>query len=1160
MTRAKSLKIAMVFLDQFHFRHKMWRMRITRSDISRVIDDPAYYKRGVSYYSRGKVSAFQWETGDRIVGRVSGSGGRNYSVDVTLHRGPNGHLSHVDGDCACPVGYNCKHVVAILLEAARRSVDAPSEHAATLSNNRDQPGEQSEAKAKLPGPVSVWLDRFNLPEASSSTGKMQKHSSDQVFYVFRCSRMGLAKITPCKAYVKKDGKIGKNIQELAGYHDLTRILSGATMEDAIILAQLRYLATNTYPATFDWPQGEELRMLLQQITATGRARAETIRGPKLVWTEPRPVAFQWHLDTQGNQTLVTSDPDGHRLLLLPFPDPVFMNPETGAIGFVKTDMPANTMSALAAAPVIPAEAVDRVSEILTAHADTIPKPKSVGVQEITDLQPSMKIRLFGHKRLEQPIAYAWRGMAMQQEVIYPCIRAQVTYGEIETSFVPGEGADIRHRINDQIRIIRRNFEAEMRFAQQLEMITEEFEGYHPDILDIPGRVPKPMKEASSILPEISPEDPESHSYSLEFMAEGLPRLRELGWTIEIDESWPVHIYEGDVRFQTSIEPSGQDWFSLSLQLDVDGTALDVTPAIMQVIASLPLDKFGALPEGFDLESHLADVVLYQTQANGTLVPIPAEKITGFVEAFLEIQGMTRFHQAEAGRARQLAEALEGCGAPWRGGSELLELGKRLQNLATIGDDIPPKSLKAELRPYQRIGYGWLKALSDIGFGGILADDMGLGKTVQTLALLAHRHLENETDRPSLLVVPTSLIANWQSEARRFAPDLKLLTLHGPDRRQQFDRIPDAHLVITTYPLINRDYEHLFAHDFDLAILDEAQAVKNPASSVAKRIRDIRARQRIALTGTPVENNLTELWALYDWLIPGFLGDRKSFAAEYRKPIEQYGDQVQQRLLSNRVKPFLLRRTKDEVAEDLPPKTIIDETIALSGKQAALYESVRGAMDERVREALSKKGLAGSRITVLDALLKLRQVCCDPKLVKLEAAAQVKESAKFSRLMEILQELMSEGRKVLVFSQFVEMLRLIEAEVQSRGWSYAMLHGQTRDRPDEIDRFQSGDAQIFLISLKAGGTGLNLTAADTVILYDPWWNPAVERQAMDRAHRIGQDKPVFVHRLYTSGTVESAIQDMQARKQALADALFEGASGGPLGLTEEDLTALFSSRV
>ena len=272
------------------------------------------------------------------------------------------------------------------------------------------------------------------------------------------------------------------------------------------------------------------------------------------------------------------------------------------------------------------------------------------------------------------------------------------------------------------------------------------------------------------------------------------------------------------------------------------------------------------------------------------------------------------------------------------------------------------------------------------------------------------------------MVPTSLISNWQNEVARFAPDLKLLCLHGPGRHERFAEIGSHDLVMTTYPLINRDHEALFAQAYELAILDEAQAVKNPASSVAKHIRQIDARQRLALTGTPMENNLTELWALFDWLIPGFLGDRKGFGSQYRKPIERNGDAARQRLLSSRVRPFLLRRTKDEVVQDLPPKTIVDETIALKGKQAALYESVRSAMDTRVQAAVAEKGLAGSRITVLDALLKLRQVCCDPKLVKLDAASKVPESAKRDRLNEILEQLMREGRKVLVFSQFVSMLR------------------------------------------------------------------------------------------------------------------------------------------
>ena len=754
-------------------------MNITRSDISRVIDNPTYYKRGVSYFLDKKVLMSRLRVDDRIVGSVAGSGGRVYSVDATLGRGPDDRLSQVDGHCSCPIGYNCKHVAAVLLDVAQTLVDVIQKPTATKSLNRTQ----ARTKANLPGSVSTWLDRLSVTGSHSPTPMAPKTSSDQIFFVFRQSYRGLAEIAPCKAYVKKDGSIGKNTQEYSGHHSLSHAPSGTTIEDAIIFAQLRYLSTISYPPTYNWPQGEALGTLLQQIVATGRAKAETIQGPRLKWSEPRHITFQWQLDAQGNQTLSTIDPDGRTLLLLPFPDPVFVDAEAGAIGFVETDMPAETLNALAAAPTIPAEAVDTVSEILTAHAEDIPKPKPVTVNEVTDLRPAMNLRLFGHKRQERHQSYGWRGTGAPQEVVYPCIGSHITYGEDGRVLEPGEGADIRSQTGGEISIVRRDFEEETRLVQQLEMTAEEFEGYHPDLVALSGRAPKPMKDASVIFPQISAQKPQSTSCALDFMAEGLPQLRELGWKIEIDKSWPVHLYEGDARFQTVIEPSGRDWFSLGLQLDVDGTALDVTPTIMQIITSLPLDEFGALPDGFELESYLSNVVLYQSLPNGTLVPIGGAKLAGFVEAFLEIQGITRFHQAEAGRALQLVEALDGCGAEWQGGPELLELGKRLRGLATISDEDVPASLKAKLRPYQRVGYGWLKALSDNGFGGILADDMGLGKTVQTLALLANRHIENKSDRPSLLVVPTSLISNWQTEAKRFVPDLKLLTLHGSDRHE-----------------------------------------------------------------------------------------------------------------------------------------------------------------------------------------------------------------------------------------------------------------------------------------------------------------------------------------------------------------------------------------
>jgi SNF2 family DNA or RNA helicase len=448
------------------------------------------------------------------------------------------------------------------------------------------------------------------------------------------------------------------------------------------------------------------------------------------------------------------------------------------------------------------------------------------------------------------------------------------------------------------------------------------------------------------------------------------------------------------------------------------------------------------------------------------------------------------------------------------------------------------------------------SLLEAGFGGVLADDMGLGKTLQVLVLLQARR-EAGAPGPALLIVPTSLLHSWQTQAAQFTPELRQVVLHGPGRADLRDAALQADLVVTTYPLLVRDRDWLAGQDWPLVILDEAQTLKNPASQMAKTLREIPAKGRLALTGTPLENSLQDLWTLIDWVNPGLLGDRKRFQSLFRTPIEKHGDAAAQARLNRRLRPFLLRRTKDEVAAELPAKTEILDRVELPKPQQSLYETVRSAMDARVREAIAKRGVAAARITVLDALLKLRQVCCDPSLVKTAAARSVTDSAKRARLRVLLAELVAEGRRVLVFSQFVEMLRLIEADLAEAGIASLSLTGQTKDRARVLDGFARGDAPVFLLSLKAGGVGLTLTEADTVILYDPWWNPAVERQAMDRTHRIGQDQPVFVHRLVAAGTVEEKILDMQARKQALADALFDDGAAAETLLDEATLQDLFA---
>jgi SNF2 family DNA or RNA helicase len=557
----------------------------------------------------------------------------------------------------------------------------------------------------------------------------------------------------------------------------------------------------------------------------------------------------------------------------------------------------------------------------------------------------------------------------------------------------------------------------------------------------------------------------------------------------------------------------------------------------------------------------AHAVEFRTQA-GRRFKVCAARIKPLVRALIDLfdradlraDSPLRLSALEAGRLTGADETLR-----WQfgGDASMVELAQRLRQAAGPRRIDAPSGLKATLRDYQREGVDWMQFLREHELAGVLADDMGLGKTVQTLA---HILVEKEAGRltqPALIVVPTTLVNNWQEEARRFAPGLKVLDLHGPLRHERFARIAEHELIITTYPLVWRDHEALSAHDYHLLILDEAQYVKNASSKAAGVIRTLRARHRLCLTGTPLENHLGELWSQFDFLLPGFLGTQKDFAARWRKPIEKHNDQTRRSLLARRIRPFMLRRRKDDVATELPLKTTIVRSVELEGAQRDLYETVRTAMQKKVRDAIEKQGFARSHILMLDALLKLRQVCCDPSLVKLPGARKTPESAKLALLLEMLPNLIEEGRRVLVFSQFTGMLAVIAGALDEAGLTYVTLTGETADRTTPVRRFQAGEVPVFLISLKAGGVGLNLTAADTVIHYDPWWNPAAENQATDRAHRIGQDKPVFVYKLVATGSIEEKIVSMQEHKAALAAGILSDDARAVEKFSVEDIDALLA---
>ncbi len=598
------------------------------------------------------------------------------------------------------------------------------------------------------------------------------------------------------------------------------------------------------------------------------------------------------------------------------------------------------------------------------------------------------------------------------------------------------------------------------------------------------------------------------------------------------------------------------WFDLSLGIEVQGQRINILPALPALIAQIKLLK-SQLQDGAELQ---LPETMYVPHGEAWL-RLPTEPLKPWLSALLELLDGSHNLKGESLRlsrmeALRLSAAL-GEGAVWDGARGLKKLLAQLKGGANaLQPVLLPEGLKAELRPYQLQGLSWLQFLREQGLAGVLADDMGLGKTLQTLA---HLLIEKEAGRlthPALIIAPVSLMGNWQREAAKFTPSLRVLLLHGAARHEAAQDISQADIVLSPYSLLPRDKERWLAQQWSVVVLDEAQNIKNAHTDAAQVAYELPAGQRLCLSGTPMENHLGELWSLFHFLMPGFLGSARRFKELYRTPIEKHGDTELLAALSRRVTPFILRRTKKEVLKDLPDKIETLSMVSLEGKQADLYETIRLATEKSVRDALADKGLARSQIQVLDALLKLRQVCCDPRLVPTEAARKVKQSAKLDLLMEILPEMLAEGRKVLLFSQFTSMLELIEQELVKRKIKWVKLTGQSKKRDDIIDQFTSGQVPFFLISLKAGGVGLNLPQADTVIHYDPWWNPAVENQATDRAHRIGQTSQVFVYKLVASGTIEERMLSLQERKAALAEGMLSGAQMRKQALfTEDDVKQL-----
>jgi len=627
--------------------------------------------------------------------------------------------------------------------------------------------------------------------------------------------------------------------------------------------------------------------------------------------------------------------------------------------------------------------------------------------------------------------------------------------------------------------------------------------------------------------------------ALKFWTDGITTLPEEWDLYAPDDLVDVQVRGESLAANVRVS-SGVDWLSMRMSFESEGIAVTQE----------------------ELARCLAEGRRYVRLQDGSFARLDPDKVREVLQRQAEILATSggtgnKLPLSQAGRIEELLQQV-GRSSISDGAKDLF---KKLRDIDEIKGAKKPRNLKAQLRPYQEAGFQWLMFLHEIGSGGVLADDMGLGKTVQTIAMMlaVKADIQKQDEKKkfrALIVAPTSVVTNWLREMDKFAPSLRHALWHGAERKERQDDLEDADVVVTSYALLRRDEELLAKMNWTYAILDEAQNIKNPLSATARAAKRLKSERRLALTGTPIENRLSEIWSIFDFVSPGLLGGLDKFEERYSRPIDAGDPKAAQRLRAT-IHPFILRRTKSEVAKDLPEKIESDQICDLTGEQGALYQAVLKEVRAQVMGEVEKQGMARAQIQILAGLTRLRQAACDPRLLNLPRQFTDEDSGKLIALRELIQTSIDGGHRVLVFSQFVSMLTIIRRAMDEDKVQYEYLDGSTKDRQSIVERFQQDHgAPVFLISLKAGGSGLNLTAADTVIHFDPWWNPAVEDQATDRAHRIGQTKVVTTYRLIAKGTIEEKILELGGKKRELVGAVLSEDMGGTKKLTKQDLEDLF----
>ncbi len=1132
--------------------------------------DSATYARGLELYRSQKVLSLNIEPlkgAWLLLGAVQGSQRWPYELSIEVTLDAHGRLQEWDSDCSCPVGYQCKHGVALMIKAAYQGLHllgdlgqaaratVPATPAQLEAQRQSELAHQQEiARLEAEAQVLRWLKELERSAtaqqrpAPQASRQPQAERHEQFLYLLTVSAAQspnpVLHLEVVTSYPKLAGGWAKpkalKFQPEKGQSSYEQ----ASETDRDVLQLLRALPSSTsYYYSYSYkakvtPEGKLGLMALEKAASTGRlfvADAKNLPLTPVQWGAPLALGWQWHEVThlQGAPSawaLRAKLEDSQAQLCLNNP-PLYLDAQHGRCGAAELKgLSMGQVAVLLKAPALQAEALKKHQLALAQQLGAVPLPPVLEpLTTLAGILPKAGLHL-------SPVNPALRNrdglMAAQLRFDYAGHRG----------WWVGQGSSVLIDDASGRLLLQRDPEAE------LDAITRLLE------LGLAG-----TGSGQFVIPGGDSQQPWLQWADLDYAP-----LREAGFELTLDpalQDWISRADTLDVQLQAhgdaDDEGASSPWFDLSLGVEINGQRHNILPWLPELIATAaasPLDLKTGQPE-------IAPFVFLPAPHGHGFIRLPTEALKPWLAALLELVG-DRAHDF-SGDSLKLSRldamrttAALGQGAVWEGAQHLRELVQRLSGRAELPEVAVPASVNASLRPYQQQGLSWLQFLREYGLAGILADDMGLGKTLQTLAHIQVEKDAGRLDRPALIIAPVSLMGNWRREAERFCPQLRCLVIHGKDRHEVAGSTHQHDIVIAPYSLLPRDREGWLQAKWHLVVLDEAQNIKNANTHAAQVASALQTRHRLCLSGTPMENHLGELWSLFHFLMPGFLGSQKRFTELFRTPVEKQGDPERLHQLRARVTPFMLRRTKALVADELPPKVETVLRVELSGKQADLYETIRLGMEKTVREALSSKGLAKSQITILDALLKLRQVCCDPQLLKLAAAKKVKSSAKLEQLMEMLPEMLAEGRRILLFSQFTSMLTLIEAELKKRNIAWVKLTGQSQQRDALIEQFTSGAVPLFLISLKAGGVGLNLPQADTVIHYDPWWNPAVEAQATDRAHRIGQTQSVWVVKLVAQGTIEERILALQERKAALADSMYSGATGRKQPLfTEGDLAEL-----